>query len=130
MKTAETDVVRKIYEALNKNDIQQYLEFLDPQIERNEFDQANFRGHKEMAENLSKGRDTWAEGSCTPERFYVSGEKVVAAVHVHVRLKNETKWIDGRIADAFTIRNGLATEFHSFMTLEKALAWAGIKDQS
>lgn len=78
---------------------------------------------------MAQGRSTWAEGSCSPDRYFVNGDKVVVDVHVHVRLKNETKWIDGRVGDAFALRDHLITEFRSFLKLDQALSWAGIDEK-
>ncbi|MBS1968882.1 MAG: nuclear transport factor 2 family protein [Bdellovibrionales bacterium] len=127
----EIEVVKKFYAALNQNDVPAALECLDPQIERVEFEgtpsAGRFRGLSEMSAHISQGRSTWAEGSCNPERFISEGDKVVVLVHVHVRLKNKTEWIDGRVADAFTLKNGKIIEFRSFMKAEEAFKWAGVK---
>ena len=57
-----------------------------------------------MEAQLSQGRSTWAEGGCEPEQFIVAGDKIVVLLHVRVRLKNKSEWIDARIADGFTFR--------------------------
>ena len=49
-------------------------------------------------------------------------------VHVRVRLKEATDWLEGRIADGFAFRNGRIVEFRSFLERAEALKWAGIKD--
>lgn len=75
--------------------------------------------------NISRGRNTWAEGSCELERLIVAGDKIVVFVHAHVRLKGETTWIDGRFADVYTFRNGKAIQMRSFGERQEALEWAG-----
>jgi len=46
-------------------------------------------------------------------------------LHVRVRLKDHTEWLDGHIADVFTFRNGKAVQFRTFADERQALEWAG-----
>lgn len=128
----ETETLREFYAAINRNDIPAALKFLDPQIERIEppgFPSSGiYRGHAEVKAQWSQARETWAEGSCEPEKFVVAGDKIVVYVHVRVRLKNKQEWIDAHIADVFTFRNGKVTQMRSFVEEQHALEWAGIKD--
>jgi ketosteroid isomerase-like protein len=75
-----------------------------------------------------KGRATWAEGTCEPERFLVNGDRVVVYLHARVRLKNSTDWIGGRFADGFEFRDGKILQYLSFGQRAEALKWAGIED--
>ena len=80
-----------------------------------------------MKAHLSQARGTWAEGSCEPERFLVAGDKIIVFVYVRVRLKHETEWREGRLADVYTFRNGKAIEMRSFADRRQALEWAGVQ---
>jgi len=124
---AETEAVKEIYAAINRNDIEATLKFFAPEIVRIEpegFPSAGtYRGHQEIKIHLSKGRGTWAEGNCDPERLLMIDDKVIAFLHVLVRLKDKTEWIDGRLADVFTFRNGKVIEMRTFAEGEQALKW-------
>ena len=126
---AETEALREAYAALNRNDIPGFVKVFDPQIERvepAEFPQGGtYRGLAAVTAHVAKGRGTWAEGSCEPERFIVVGDKVVVIVRVHVRLKTETEWREGRVGDVFTFRNGKAIQFRTFFDERQALEYAG-----
>jgi hypothetical protein len=104
---------------------------LDPQIERIEPPDfpsgGTYHGVAAVAAHLSRARETWAEGSCEPERFIVAGDKVIVFAHVHVRLKHETEWREGPIADVYTFRNGKAIQMRTFTDRRQALEWAGVK---
>ncbi|WP_373999290.1 nuclear transport factor 2 family protein [Bdellovibrio bacteriovorus] len=134
MQTPEVETVRAFYEALNSNDISAAMKLFDPNIERVEFEDlptgGTYRGLDEMKAHITSGRSTWAEGSCQPERYLVSGNKVVVFVHVRVRLKNKTEWIDGRVADVFVFRDDKIVKMRSYLKNEQALEWAGVKDTS
>ena len=128
---AEIETVKEYYAAVNRNDIPAAMKFFDPQAEWTEPPNypgaGTHRGHAEVMANLSKGRNSWAEGTCEPERFIVAGDKIVVFVHVRVRLKDHTDWIDACFADVYTFRNGKAIQGRSFGERQEALEWAGAK---
>jgi ketosteroid isomerase-like protein len=128
---AETQALREAYAALNRNDIPAFVQVFDPQIERIEpadFPQGGtYHGLAAVTAHLSKARGTWAEGSCEPQRFIVAGDRIIVLIDVRVRLKTETEWREGRIADVYTFRNGKAIQMRHFPDPEQALEWAGVK---
>lgn len=128
---SELEIVKEVYAAINRNDIAAALQLFDPQIVRVEPpglpSSGTYRGLDEMKAHFLQARNTWAEGSCTPEKFLREGNKIVVFVHVLVRLKNKTEWIDGHASDAFAFKNGKIIEFRTFLDEKSALEWAGIK---
>lgn len=129
----EVDALKQFFAAINRNDMQTMTKDFDPQIVRVEpegFPTAGtYRGIAEVQENVRRGRGTWAEGSCDPERFFIKGEKVVVYLHAWVRLKDATEWTGGRFADGFVFRNGKMTEYRTFGERVQALEWAGIQNE-
>lgn len=129
--TAETKAVKDAYDALNRNDIPGFMQIFDPQIERNEPagfpGEGTYRGLEAVLAHVTFHRGNWAEGRCEPERFLVAGDRVVAFVHVRVRLKSEAEWREGHLADVFTFRNGKCIQFRTFTNIQEALELAGIK---
>lgn len=122
------DIIYQFYTELNRNDVEAAMKLFDPSVFRYEFQDlpatAHFQGLEAVRANFTRGRNTWAEGACTPIEFLEVANKYIVIAHVKVRLKNETQWIDGKVADGFSLKKGLISEFHSFATKEKALAWA------
>jgi ketosteroid isomerase-like protein len=131
---SETEALREAYAALNRNDLTGFMEIFDPEIERVEPEgfptSGTYRGLEAVMAIFSQARSTWAEGACEPERFLVMGDKIVVFVHVLVRLKDHTDWIDAHIADVFTWRDGKAIQFRTFADEHQALAWAGVDEQA
>lgn len=129
----EVDALKQFFAAINRNDMQAITRDFDPQIVRIEpegFPTAGtYRGIAEVQEHVRRGRGTWDEGSCDPEKFFTRGEKVVVYLHAWVRMKGATEWTGGRFADGFVFRNGKITEYRSFGERTQALEWAGIQDQ-
>ncbi len=124
------EMLKEFYAAINRNDIPAALSFLAPEIERIEPPgfptSGKYCGLAEVETHLSRGRGTWEEGRCDPERFLAAGDKIVAFLHVRVRLKGKSEWIDARFADGFIFRNGKIVQFRTFVERREALAWAGI----
>jgi len=129
---AETEVLKEFFAAINRNDMQAITKDFDPEIVRIEPEgfatSGTYRGITSVQEHVTKGRGTWAEGTCEPEDFLVNGDKVVVYLHARVRPKNSTEWIDGRFADGFVFRNGKIIQYLTFWQRAEALEWAGIED--
>lgn len=124
MKRNRIQIVRDIYAALNRNDVSGYLSFFAANVKRFETFGSRCEGLAELQTNFSQGRDTWAEGSCEAEQFTVVDNKVIAFVHVKVRQKNKTEWIDGQVTDVFVFEGDQVVEFNSFSDRDKAITWA------
>lgn len=128
--TAETEIVRQAYAALNRNDVEGFVKDFDAQIER--IEPADFpgggiyHGLKAVKEHVAFHRGNWAEGACEPQRFIVAGDKVIALVQVRVRLKTEITWREGRVVDGFAFRNGKVILFRTFFDERLAFEWAGV----
>ena len=129
----EIEALRQFFAAINRNDMQVIMKDFDPQIVRMEPEgfptSGTYRGIAQVQEHIAKGRGTWAEGTCEPEEFFTSGDKVVVYLHVRVRLKDPTDWIDGRFADGFVFRDGKIIQYLTFGERREALQWAGMEEQ-
>ncbi|MBX3666055.1 MAG: nuclear transport factor 2 family protein [Burkholderiales bacterium] len=130
--STQTEALEHFFAALNLNDMQAITRDFDPEIVRIEpegFPAAGtYRGIAEVQAHITRGRGTWAEGTCEPEQFLENGDKVIACLHARVRLKGSTEWIGGRFADGFVFRNGRIVQYLSFGERAEALRWASIED--
>jgi ketosteroid isomerase-like protein len=130
--STETEALERFFAAVNRNDMQAITRDFDPAIVRVEpegFPTAGtYRGIAEVREHVTKGRGSWAEGTCDPEKFLQNGDKVVVYLHARVRLNGSTEWIGGRFADGFVFRDARITEYRSFGERADALKWAGITE--
>ncbi len=130
--STKTEVLQQLFAAINRNDMQSITKDFDPEIVRIEPDgfptAGTYHGIADVQANVTKGRGTWAEGTCEPEKFLENGDKVVVYLHAWVRLKDSNEWVGGRFADGFVFRNGKIIQYLSFGERAEALKWAGIKD--
>ena len=83
-----TEALRQSFAAINRDDVQAAVKDFDAEIVRIEREgfptSGTYRGVAEVQKHPSKGRGTWAEGSCEPEKFLENGDKVVVYLHVRV----------------------------------------------
>ncbi len=126
-------MLQQFFQAINRNDMNAITKDFDENIVRIEpegFPTAGtYRGIAEVQAHVTKGRATWAEGTCEPEKLFVNEDKVIVYLHARVRLKDSTDWVGGRFADGFTFRDGKIIQYLSFGERGDALEWAGIEDQ-
>ncbi len=130
--STQIEALKQFFAAINRNDMQSITKNFDPEIIRIEPEgfptSGTYRGIADVQANVMKGRGTWAEGTCEPEKFLENGDKVVVYLHAWVRLKDSTEWIGGRFADGFVFRNDKIVRYLSFGERAEALKWADIKD--
>jgi ketosteroid isomerase-like protein len=131
--STEIEAIDQLFAAINRSDMQAIIKDFDPQIVRIEPDgfptAGTYRGIAEVQEHITKGRGTWAEGTCEPEEFFTHGDKVVVYLHARVLWKDSTDWVGGRFADGFVFRAGKIIQYLSFGERREALKWAGIEEQ-
>ena len=122
------EAIRDFYAALNRGDVAAVLAHFDADgawvEEPPEFPPPGTYSGEALAAHLTETRETWAEGACEPEDFVPAGDRIVTLVHVRVRLKGNTEWNEGDIADVFTARDGRVIEVRTFADRARALAWA------
>ncbi len=127
----DIDILQQFFAAINRNDVEAACQDLAPDVVRVEPPgfptSGTYRGIAAFKQQFVTGRGQWAEGACTPEQFLQNGNKIVAYVHVLVRLQGASDWVDARIADGFIIREGKIAEFITFPERSEALRWAGIQ---
>ena len=87
----------------------------------------NPSGGKHAVELTPNARQAWAEGSCQAQRVIVAGDRIIQFVDVHVRLKHETEWREGQVAEVYTFRDGKVIQVRIFADSRQALESAGLK---
>jgi ketosteroid isomerase-like protein len=128
----QIETVKRLYAALNRDDIPAVLSFFSNDAVRVETEgfppPGTYRGLAEIEAHFRQGRGTWAEGGCEPEKILAKGDRLVVLVHVKVRLKDRPDWLEGRTGDVFTFRGDKIIEFRTFIEQQKALEWAGVEN--
>lgn len=127
--TEEVRALQEAYAALNRNDIAGFVRIFDTHVVRTEFPDSpgggTYRGLEAVKAHAELQRSKWAEGACEPEKILVAKNGVIVFVRVRVRLKDESGWREGRVADVFRFRDGKVVENRTFVDSQEALEWAG-----
>lgn len=127
----KVEILKDLYAALNRNDIPGVVASFAPEVtwtEPDHFGTGTQKGLDAVRNHFAAGRDTWAEGTCEPERFIAAGDKIVAFSYVHVRLKGQTEWVQGPMAEVYTFRDGKIIQARVFDDRQESLEWAGIAE--
>jgi uncharacterized protein len=133
MQSTRIEILEQLYKAINENDIKSAMQLFSPQIVRIEeakgdTPEKTFHGIEDVKDHIIEGRGTWSEGSCEPERFTMQNDSIIAFLHVRVRLKGNTDWIDGHLADVFTFKDNLIVHWKTFWKGQDAIEWLGVKE--
>lgn len=131
-KSQEIAALRAAYAAFNRGDIEAAVQPLSPDIvwiEPQEFPGGGtYRGRDGAKQYLQQSRAGAAEVISEPERFILSGDRIVVFVHARVLAKPGEAWQDIRLADVYTFRGGKAVQMRAFADRKEALRWAGVQD--
>jgi len=125
-------LLRNAYDAFNRGDIADAVAELDPAIEWTEPASfpggGTYHGRAGVSQYLTQSRAGWAEGRSEPEKFIVTGNRVVVFVHARIRTKGNDEWHEIRLADVYTFREGRPTSMRAFADRKGALDWVGVRE--
>ena len=126
--------LRAAYAAFNRGDINAAVESFDAHIEWSEPAEfpggGVYHGRDAAKQYLAQSRAAWAEVISEPEQFIPVSERIVVFVHARVRHRDSNDWLEVRLADVYTFRDGKAIEMRAFSDRQEALRWAGASLQS
>lgn len=126
--------LRAAYEAFNRGDMGAAVRVLDKHvewIEPLEFPGGGtYHGVEGAKRYLTQSRAGAAQVISEPERFLVSGDRIVVYVHARVLPKESSTWQDIRLADVYRFRDGKAVEMRAFADRREALRWVGLDNEA
>lgn len=127
-------LLRHAYDAFNRGDIAAAVALLDPDIEWREPPEfpggGLYHGRAGASEYLTQSRAAWADVQSEPERFIPAGDRIVVFVHARVRAHDSEEWLDVRLADVYTFRDGRPISMQAFADRADALRWAGVEEDA
>lgn len=130
MSEEDLELVRSALEALNRGDMEAFVELCDPdfQLDMSErvFNPAIYEGHEGIRHFYREVREVWEEFRWEPEGLHGAGEQVVALLHSHGRGRGSGVEIDRHVAMVWTVREGRATALRFYVDQADALKAAGL----
>jgi ketosteroid isomerase-like protein len=125
------NMLHEAYAAFNRGDIAAAVALLDPDIEWQEPSEfpggGVYHGRAGAREYLTQSRAAWADVHSEPERFIPAGDRIVVFVYARVRAHGSDEWLEVRLADVYTFRNGRPVSMRAFADRQEALRWANVE---
>ena len=131
MSQENVDVVRAIYEAINRRDPDAAFRDQDPNLELTTppgIDAATYRGREEIQRYWLELRSAFEAASVEPEELVEIGDQVVAVVRMRMRPKGSDAELAFRNGHLWVFREGKAVSIRIFPEPEKALEAAGLRE--
>ena len=133
MSEANVDLVRRAYDAFQRDGIEGILPFLDEEIEwRNPEDSpiaGVWRGHEEVRDWFAQASEAFGEMSFAPDEFReVSEGRVLVLLHFGLTGAGSGVQMDVPFAHLIDIKAGHATALRMYSDQRKALEAAGLRE--
>jgi uncharacterized protein len=132
MSQENAELVRRVYEAVDRDDLDGAVSYLHPEIEFHTYTQSpeagTYRG-PEAVRAYNEGLFAQFERiHYEVEEIVDADDQVVVVTTQHAVPKGGRQEIEVRMAELWTVRDGLLAERHSYSTREQALDAAGLSE--
>lgn len=123
--------MRQGFEAFNSGDMGRILAFAHPDFEavvppELSAEPDSYHGHDGIRRYFQTFQDAMDEIRFQPERFWDSGESVVAVVRITAKGRQTAIPVEQRIAQVWTVRDGKAIRVQTYASLAQALEAVGL----
>jgi uncharacterized protein len=135
MSEENVEIVRRTYEAWNCGDLETAFRSFDADIEwhlpEGGINTGVYRGHRGVRQLIESYLEAFDYSRMEPERFFETGDRIVAFVHWRVRGKGSGVEVGVRPAHLWTMRDGKAVRVDTFPERERemALEAVGLSEQ-
>ena len=133
MSQENVEVVRRMYEAANRRDLDAYFEDVDPEIEfhlSGAFPdlEAVYRGRAGVQKFFEQFAEPWEELSVEPNRIFDLDTRVLVLFHFRARGRDGIE-VQLPLAHMWTMREAKAVRMDAYSDQRKALEAAGLSEQ-
>jgi ketosteroid isomerase-like protein len=127
------EAVRRGYEALNRRDIDAWLEGFHADVETHDLptipDAPVRRGHDDLRKWVEMMGDVWTEEShYEPEEFTAAGDFVLVAVRAHAWGRGSGAPVELSFFQVFEMHDGKVQRCWAYFDEEQALEAAGLRE--
>jgi uncharacterized protein len=133
MSQENVEIVRRMYEAMNRGDWSAVFEHAAPEIEW-ETDPRHpkagiYRGQEQFRQFVEDIEDPFDQSVIEPERFFARGDQVVAFIKISRRPAGSSAVVEIQIGALWTLRDGKLLRGQGFAERKRALRAAGMTEQ-
>jgi ketosteroid isomerase-like protein len=133
MSQENVEGVRRGYDAWNRGDLETFLQMFDPDVElqlpEGGLNVGVRRGRQAIKELLQGFLEVWDDLRAEPERFFESGDQIIAFVRVHGRGKGSGVEVETRPAHLATVRSSKVVRLVIYPERARALETLGLSEQ-
>jgi ketosteroid isomerase-like protein len=133
MSQENVEIVRAIYEAVNRDDWDAAFRHAHANFEltlaERSLDAGTHRGRRKVQAIFQDQREAFGASVIEPERLIERGDQVVAIVRTRLRPKGSSAEFEIRNGHVWTIRDGAVVSMRGFPEPEKALEAVGLSEQ-
>ena len=132
MSQENVEIVRRIYERLNRGDVEGVVELCDDdfRIDMSErvFNPDVYRGHDGIRRFYEGVREAWESYRWDVEETRVAGDSVVAMLHCTAQSREGGPGVDWRVAWLWKLRRGKPVSVRFYRHRAEALEAAGLQE--
>jgi ketosteroid isomerase-like protein len=132
MSQENVEIVRQIFERLNRGDVEGVVELCDDEfvmdMTERVFNPDTYRGHDGIRRFHEGVRDAWESYCWNVEETRVAGDSVVAMLHCQGRSREGGPGVDWRVAWLWKLRRGEAVSVRFYRHRAQALEAAGLSE--
>ena len=128
MSGENVEIVRRVFEALNRGDLDAVVEAYDPEVEIVTLMLGTYHGPEGAREAIEEGRRNLRGWKLDPNELIDAGDSVIALAHIRGAGQHSGIALGDLMALSFTIRSGLIIRQQSFRSKEEALEAAGLEE--
>jgi uncharacterized protein len=131
MSQENVEIVRSIYDAVNRRDWDAAFRDQRPDVEMTTPPGPNagtYRGREEIQGFWEEVLTPFEAWTADPEEFFESGDQIAVVVGLRMRPKGSSAEIENRTGHLWTIQDGTVVSMRFFPQPEKALEAAGLRE--
>jgi ketosteroid isomerase-like protein len=134
MSQENVEVVRRVYGAFRRNDLDRMVEFVTPDVELHGTRGGLSEGHVARGTDAVKktfeewDSEVWEENRVSPQEFIDGGDQVVVLQHELRRGRGSGVEVESETAVLFGLRDGRVSRIQGYMNRAEALQAAGLPE--
>jgi ketosteroid isomerase-like protein len=131
MSQENAEVVRRIYELLNRGDVEGVVELCDDEflmdMTERVFNPDTYRGPDGIRRFYAGVQDAWESYRWDVEETRIAGDSVVALLHCEGKSREGGPGVDWRVAWLWELRRGMPVSLRFYRQRADALEAAGLR---
>lgn len=128
MAQENVEVVRKVWDAYSRGDLDQIMGFSDPYVVMISLEEGPLYGFNAVRENYRRWKEAWAEAETTVEEIIGAGDRVFVVARFRGRGEASGIEVGACLYEVYTMRDGTILRVDEFREREQAVEAAGLRE--